>query len=94
MFRTKLPLDGGMLFPFDPPTRAVFWMKNTPLALDIIFIRSDGTIARIAAMTRPQSLDLIDAGEAVAAVLEIGGGRAAAAGISAGDRVRWSRALH
>jgi len=90
MYRTSLPEDGGMIFPMDPPRPAAFWMKNTPLPLDIIFIRADGTIARIAARTTPYSLDLVESGEPVAAVLEIAGGKAAAAGIAEGDRVRWA----
>lgn len=89
MFRTELAADGGMIFPFQPPRPATFWMKNTPLPLDMIFIRADGTIARIAAQTAPFSLDLVESGEPVAAVLEIRGGRAAAAGIREGDRVSW-----
>ena len=90
MYRTSLPEDGGMIFPMDPPRPAAFWMKNTPLPLDIIFIRADGTIARIAARTTPYSLDLVESGEPVAAVLEIAGGKAAAAGIAEGDHVRWA----
>lgn len=90
MFRTALPDNGGMIFPMAPPRPAAFWMKNTPLPLDIIFIRADGTIARIAAETTPYSLDLIESGEPVAAVLEIAGGKAAEAGIAEGDRVRWA----
>lgn len=89
MFRTSLPDRGGMLFPFDRVRPATFWMKNTPLPLDIIFIRPDGTIARIAAQTTPYSLDMIDSGEPVKAVLEIMGGAAAKAGIAEGDRVSW-----
>jgi uncharacterized protein len=89
MFRTSLPDKGGMIFPLRPPRPATFWMKNTPLALDIIFIRADGTIARIAAETTPYSLDLIESGEPVGAVLEIAGGKAAEAGIAEGDRVSW-----
>lgn len=90
MYRTSLPRDGGMLFPMSPPRQATFWMKNTLIPLDMIFIRADGTIARIAANTVPETLDLVDSGEPVAAVLEIAGGGAARQGISAGDRVRWS----
>lgn len=89
MFRTSLPEDGGMIFPINPPRVASFWMKDTPLPLDMIFIRADGTIARIAAETVPYTLDVIDSGEPVAAVLEIAGGAAAAAGIAEGDRVSW-----
>ncbi len=89
MYRTSLPDRGGMIFPMMPPRPATFWMKNTPLPLDILFIRADRTIARIAASTTPYSLDLIDSGEPVAAVLEIIGGGAAAAGIAEGDKASW-----
>lgn len=89
MHRTSLPADGGMLFPFVPARAASFWMKNTLIPLDMIFIRPDGTIARIAANTTPHSLDLVESGEPVAAVLEIAGGGAAAAGIAEGDAVSW-----
>ena len=89
MFRRHLAPGGGMIFPRNPPDRATFWMKNTLIPLDIIFIRTDGTIARVAAMTTPLSLDLVDAGETVGAVLELAGGRAAQLGIAAGDRVSW-----
>ena len=91
MFRTMLAPDGGMIFPMIPPRFASFWMKNTPLPLDIIFIRADGRIARIAARTVPFSLAPVDSGEVVAAVLEIGGGRAAQLGIKEGDKVVWPR---
>jgi uncharacterized membrane protein (UPF0127 family) len=91
MNRTSLAPDRGMLFPYDPPQPASFWMHNTLIPLDIIFIRSDGTIARIAANTVPLSLELVMAGEPVAAVLEIAGGRAAELGIREGDTVEWPR---
>lgn len=88
MFRRSLDADHGMLFPYNPPQDVAFWMKNTWIPLDIIFIRSDGTIARI---THAQAMDLtpLPSGEPVAAVLEIGGGRAAQLGIKEGDTVRW-----
>jgi uncharacterized protein len=89
MFRESLPPDGGMIFPFDPPRPASFWMKNTVIPLDMIFIRADGTIARIAADTTPYSLDQVESGEPVAAVFEIAGGRAAQLGIAEDDRVEW-----
>ena len=89
MFRRSLPADGGMIFPFPSPRPASFWMKNTLIPLDMIFIRADGTIARIAANTVPESLETVDSGEPVAAVLEIAGGRAAELGIEEGDRVSW-----
>ena len=94
MFRTDLSPDGGMLFwPYPPdgtpPREASFWMKNTPSSLDILFIRADGTIARIADSTTPYSTTPIPSGEPVAAVLELAGGRAAELGIAEGDRVSW-----
>lgn len=90
MFRTSLPEDGGMIFPMDPPRMASFWMKNTVIPLDMVFIRADGTIARIAADTVPYSLEPVSSGEPVAAVLELAGGKAAAMGIVEGDRVSWT----
>ncbi|WP_404371211.1 DUF192 domain-containing protein [Sphingomonas sp. MMS24-J45] len=95
MFRTDIPENGGMLFaPYPPeggpPRAANFWMKNTPSPLDILFIRADGTIARIAENTVPQSETLIPSGEPVSAVLELRGGRVLDLGISEGDRVTWS----
>jgi uncharacterized membrane protein (UPF0127 family) len=91
MFRDKLAPNGGMIFPMSPPRPASFWMKNTVISLDLIFIRPDGTIARIAAEAIPYSLEPIDSGEPVSAVLEIAGGRAAELGISEGDKVNWAR---
>jgi uncharacterized protein len=94
MYRTDLRPDGGMLFwpyPADGggPREASFWMKNTPSSLDILFIRPDGTIARIADSTTPMSEVPITSGEPVNAVLELRGGRAAELGIAEGDRVSW-----
>jgi uncharacterized membrane protein (UPF0127 family) len=66
-------------------------MKNTLIPLDIIFVRADGSIARIAAETVPYSLAPVDSGEPVAAVLEIAGGRARELGISEDDKVDWPR---
>lgn len=89
MFRRRIGPSEGMLFPFRTPRPAWFWMKNTLIPLDMIFIRPDGTIARIAANVPPLTLDNVGIGEPMAAVLEIGGGRAAALGIREGDRVSW-----
>jgi uncharacterized membrane protein (UPF0127 family) len=90
MFRAALAADEGMIFPFPRPRVASFWMRNTLIPLDMIFIRADGTIARIAANTVPHSEESISSGEPVAAVLEIKGGRAAELGISEGDLVAWA----
>lgn len=89
MFRRSVGADEGMLFPFQEPRWASFWMKNTLIPLDLIFIRQDGSIARIAANAEPKSLRPIGVSEAVTAVLELGGGRAAELGIVEGDRVSW-----
>jgi uncharacterized membrane protein (UPF0127 family) len=89
MFRERLGQQEGMLFPFAPPRPASFWMKNTLIPLDMIFVRPDGTIGRIAANTVPHSLESVAFGEPAAAVLEIAGGRSAQLGIREGDRVSW-----
>jgi uncharacterized protein len=89
MFRQSLGPAEGMIFPFAPPRPASFWMKNTLIPLDMLFIRADGSIARIAANTVPHSLDPVGVAEPVAAVLEIAGGRAAELGIREGDKVSW-----
>ena len=89
MFRKSLGGDRGMIFPYDPPQDVSFWMRNTLIPLDIVFIRQDGTIARI---TKAKALDEtpLPAGEPVAAVLEIRGGRAAELGIKEGDVASWA----
>jgi uncharacterized protein len=89
MFRESLGPNEGMLFPFATPRPASFWMKNTLIPLDMIFIRADGSIARIAVNTVPHSLELVGVQEPVVAVLEIAGGRSVELGISEGDRVSW-----
>jgi len=87
MFRDRLGDDEGMLFPSDPPQPRSFWMKNTPLSLDIIFIGPDGRIANIAADTVPYSLDPVTSQGIASAVLELRAGRAKELGIVPGDRV-------
>jgi uncharacterized membrane protein (UPF0127 family) len=89
MFRTELGPDEGMIFPRNPPDFASFWMKNTPLPLDIIFIGPDGRINNIAARTTPYSLEPVSSEGLAKGVLEIPGGRAAELGIAAGDKVSW-----
>lgn len=91
MNRQSLGPDRGMIFPMDPPRDASFWMKNTLIPLDMVFVRADGTIARIEANTVPLSLEPVASMEPVAAVLELAGGRSAELGIAAGDRVSWPR---
>ena len=89
MNRSELAPDRGMIFPFDPPRGASFWMKNTLIPLDMIFVRADGSIANIAANTVPLSLEPVPSDGPVGAVLELAGGRAAELGIEPGDKVAW-----
>jgi len=90
MFRTELADNAGMIFPFSDSRIASFWMKNTVIPLDIIFIRANGTIESIADNTTPYSTIPVEAGEPVVAVLELRGGLAAELGIAAGDTVKWA----
>jgi uncharacterized membrane protein (UPF0127 family) len=90
MFYRSLPGDQGMIFPYDPPQAVSFWMKNTLIPLDMLFIRADGTIARIAT-AKPLDETPVPSGVPIAAVLEIRGGRAAELGIREGDKVDWGR---
>ena len=91
MNRQSLAPDRGMIFPYSPPQPVAFWMKNTLIPLDIIFISPGGKILRIEANTVPYSLEPVGSGDAVEAVLELAGGRAAELGIAAGDQVSWGR---
>lgn len=87
MFRDHLADDAGMLFLNTDDRIRRFWMKNTFIPLDILFIRADGTIANIARMTEPESERLIKSTGPVRAVLELRGGLTRELSISAGDRV-------
>ena len=90
MYRRQMAADAGMLFVYDPPDNAVFWMKNTFIPLDMIFIGTDGRILNIAERTIPQSETPVPAAGLTKAVLEINGGASSRLGIKAGDRVRHS----
>ena len=89
MNRSSLAPDRGMIFPYAPPQPVAFWMKDTLIPLDIIFIAPGGTILRIAENTVPLSLDNVPSGGPVEAVLELAGGRSAELGLKPGDRVEW-----
>jgi hypothetical protein len=89
MFVRDLPAGEGMLFPEGSPQVAHFWMKNTYIPLDMLFVGVDGRIAKIIANARPFSLDLLSSDVRVTAVLELRGGEAAQLGLQAGDRVTW-----
>ena len=87
MFRRAMAPEHGMLFDFQKVERVAMWMKNTYLPLDMLFIRADGTVARIAADTEPLSTRTIASGEPVLGVLELNAGTAARLGIHPGDKV-------
>lgn len=89
MFRQAMGADEGMIFPMDPPRGASFWMHNTVLPLDLIFIGPDGRISNIAADARPYDETPLNSVGLVKGVLELNAGRAAALGIVPGDKVEW-----
>ncbi len=87
MYRKELPEGRGMLFDFHREQDVSFWMQNTYIPLDMLFIRADGSILRIVEDTEPLSTRLIPSGGPVRAVLEVIGGTARKLGIAPGDRV-------
>ena len=88
MFRKSLGPDVGMLFDFKEPQYVSFWMKNTLIPLDMLFIDTRGRVVNVAAMATPMSETTIPSAAPVLAVLELRGGRAAELGIKPGDEVR------
>ena len=88
MFRTELAPASGMLFVYDTPRRAQFWMKNTLIPLDMIFADAAGTVLKVHANAVPGDLTPIDGGEGIRFVLEINGGLAAKLGIVPGAELR------
>ena len=89
MFRTAMGANEGMIFPMEPARQASFWMKNTVISLDLVFIGPDRRIESIAANAVPYSLSPIGSKGSVSAVLELNGGRAAQLGLAPGDKVEW-----
>jgi len=89
MFRTAMGANEGMIFVGRAPQQASFWMKNTVIPLDIVFVGTDKRILNIGANAVPYSLDPVPSIGPVVAVLELGGGRAAQLGIGPGDAVEW-----
>jgi uncharacterized membrane protein (UPF0127 family) len=88
MFRHRLAPGKGMLFLYEAAQPVAMWMKNTYISLDMAFVRADGTVARIVEGAVPHSLDTIESGEPVAAVLEVAAGQAEALGIEPGTLIR------
>ena len=87
MYRKELADGRGMLFDFSPEQEVSMWMKNTFISLDMIFIRADGRILRIAENTEPMSTKIISSGGLAKGVLEVIAGTAQKYGIAPGDRV-------
>ena len=87
MYRKTMEPDHGMLFDFHRDEGVAFWMKNTVLPLDMIFIKSDGTISSVAPDTTPYSTQEVPSAEPIRAVLELNAGRAEALGLVPGDGV-------
>jgi uncharacterized protein len=88
MFRRQMAADAGMMFPYAAPQVAAFWMKNTFIPLDMLFIAADGRISHIHPNAAPQSEASIPSKGPVKAVLELNGGLAARLGVRVGDVVR------
>jgi uncharacterized membrane protein (UPF0127 family) len=88
MFREKLDPASGMLFVYESPRRAQFWMKNTLIPLDMVFADATGTVTRVHANAIPGDLTPIDGGDGVVFVLEINGGLAGKLGIAPGAVLR------
>lgn len=89
MFRTAMAADEGMIFPYDPPQTVSFWMRNTVLSLDIVFVGVDGRVVNIAADAVPYSEQSLPSAAPVSVVLELNAGRAKALGIVPGSKVEW-----
>lgn len=91
MYRPSMPVDEGMLFLYESPIRATFWMKNTLIPLDMIFAGPDGVVTHVHSNARPLDETAIDGGPGVLAVLEINGGLAGSFGIAPGTELRHPR---
>lgn len=87
MFRRELAADAGMLFVFPSIGEVSFWMRNTYIPLDLLFIDGDGRIVNITERAVPRSLATMPSGAPVRAVLEVNGGTVARLGIAPGDMV-------
>jgi uncharacterized membrane protein (UPF0127 family) len=88
MDRRYMAADHGMLFEFDRDEPVAFWMKNTYIPLDMVFIAPSGVVTHIAANAEPLSERVIPSGGPSVAVLELDGGTAASIGLEVGDKVR------
>lgn len=88
MYRTSMASDAGMIFDYGAERNVAMWMKNTILSLDMVFIKSDGSVFSIARSAVPYSEEIIRSGGPVQAVLELNAGAADRIGLKSGDIVR------
>jgi uncharacterized protein len=88
MFREKMAMSAGMLFAYEAPRRASFWMKNTLIPLDMIFADPAGKVTAVHANAVPGDLTSIDGGEGVQYIVEINGGLAKRLGIAPGAELQ------
>jgi hypothetical protein len=88
MFREEMARSAGMLFVYEEPQRAVFWMENTLIPLDMVFADASGRVTRVHSGARPLDRTPIDGGEGVQYVLEVNGGLASRLGIASGTELR------
>ena len=88
MFRESMPSAAGMLFVYDAPQRAAFWMKNTLIPLDMIFADETGRVRKVHSNAVPGDTTPLEGGEGIRFVLEINGGLAARMGIAEGAELR------
>ena len=88
MYRKAMPRNVGMIFPFPAPRRATFWMENTVLPLDLVFVGTDGRVLSIAD-GKPFSRDIIDSRGIAASVIELNAGEAKRIGLRPGDRIEY-----
>ena len=91
MQRTSLPENSGMLFIFPVEEEQGFWMGNTQMSLDLIYVAADSTIVSIAKYAQPMALETIPSGAPAQYVVEVPAGYADSYGIIEGDRIRWRR---
>lgn len=91
MHRPAMPRFSGMLFVFDRPERAVFWMENTLIPLDMLFIDDTGTVTHVHENAVPMDRTPIDGGPGVLYVLEVNGGMASRLGLDVGDQIQHIR---
>jgi uncharacterized membrane protein (UPF0127 family) len=93
MFRTSLAPDAGMLFDYHHEQMATFWMQNTMIPLDMIFVAADGTVKTVHVNARPMDTTTISSEVPVQFVIEIAGGRSEEIGLKPGDKFEHPRVV-